>query len=288
MNPPYPSAPLAGSTPLGSTATPRTTLHRVRRATQLLKCDVRDAKGDKIGAIEELIVDERAGYLASAVLSFGGFLGIGEKHFAVPLSRLKRTSDSEFVVSDLSRVELEGAPSFAPGSWPQFDRKYTESVNSHYRATSPSTLNRTVGPVGSVELDPEIMHARGLERASNVIGADVADPSGAVVGTLTDLAIEDGSDRIVYAVLSFGGFLGMGDKLFALPWSSLTSTAVDGRQTLILDVAKQRLAEAPGFDKHHWPNFADRTWGTDVHRYYGRQPWWVGSEGSDPLATLPR
>lgn len=70
------------------------------------------------------------------------------------------------------------------------------------------------------------------------------------------------SGRVAYAVLSFGGFLGMGDKLFAIPWSSLAN------------VDKELLKAAPGFDKDHWPNMADHTWGAKVYTYYGAKPYW--------------
>ena len=78
--------------------------------------------------------------------------------------------------------------------------------------------------------------------------------------------------RIAYAVLSFGGFLGMGDKLFAIPWSALTVDKVEKR--FILNVDKELLKRAPGFDKDHWPNMADRAWGAQVFKYYGAKPYW--------------
>ena len=78
--------------------------------------------------------------------------------------------------------------------------------------------------------------------------------------------------RIAYAVLSFGGFLGMGDKLFAIPWGALAVDKVEKR--FILDVDKERLKLAPGFDKEHWPNMGDRSWGSQVYTYYGAKPYW--------------
>ena len=73
--------------------------------------------------------------------------------------------------------------------------------------------------------------------------------------------------RVSYAVLSFGGFLSMGEKLFAVPWSALTLDTVNKRFTL--DVAKERLESAPGFDTDKWPDMSDPTWAKDIHSYYG-------------------
>ena len=73
--------------------------------------------------------------------------------------------------------------------------------------------------------------------------------------------------RVSYAVLSFGGFLGMGDKLFAVPWNALTLDTVNKR--FVLNVGKARLESAPGFDKDNWPDMADPVWEDGIHSYYG-------------------
>jgi hypothetical protein len=80
------------------------------------------------------------------------------------------------------------------------------------------------------------------------------------------------SGRVAYAVLSSGGFLGIGDKLFAIPWSALTLDA--DNKCFILNIDKERLKNAPGFDKDHWPSMADQRWATEVHSYYQRRPYW--------------
>lgn len=71
---------------------------------------------------------------------------------------------------------------------------------------------------------------------------------------------------IGYAVLSFGGFLGMGEKLFAVPWSALSLDTTKKR--FILNVEKERLKDAPGFDTDHWPNMVDDSWANEVHSFY--------------------
>jgi len=73
-------------------------------------------------------------------------------------------------------------------------------------------------------------------------------------------------------VLSFGGFLGIADKLFAVPWKALKLDTENKR--FILNVDKERLEAAPGFDKDAWPTMADETWARTVHVYYGAIPYW--------------
>ena len=84
--------------------------------------------------------------------------------------------------------------------------------------------------------------------------------------------IDPKSGRIDYAVLSFGGFLGMGDKLFAVPLEAMNLSREEKR--FILDVDKERLKHAPGFDKDNWPDTSDRAFGTKVYAYYGYEPRW--------------
>jgi hypothetical protein len=78
--------------------------------------------------------------------------------------------------------------------------------------------------------------------------------------------------RIAYAVLSFGGFLGIGSKLFAIPWSALTLDAREKR--FVLDVSREKLERADGFDKDSWPAMGDTAWATRLHAYYEVPPYW--------------
>lgn len=107
---------------------------------------------------------------------------------------------------------------------------------------------------------------------SSLIGDRVVNPAGEDVGEIHEVMVDLASGRVTYAVLSFGGFMGVGDKLFAVPWPSLELDPAGKR--FVLDVDKQRLSAAPGFDKQDWPNMSDRYWGTEIHKFYGRKPDW--------------
>ena len=113
---------------------------------------------------------------------------------------------------------------------------------------------------------------------SNVLSADdlagdiVVNRAGEKLGKIEDFMLDVESGRIRYAVLSFGGVLGIGNKLFAVPPEALAFDAANER--LILDVDRQRLENAPGFDRDNWPNFADLTLAKEIYGYYGRKPYW--------------
>lgn len=106
-----------------------------------------------------------------------------------------------------------------------------------------------------------------LMGADTLMGNDVYNQDGENLGDVKEFMIDMASGRLAYAVLSFGGLLGMGEKLFAVPWAALKLDTVNKRFTL--DVPKDRLAEAPGFDKNSWPPMADEAWARGVHHFYG-------------------
>jgi hypothetical protein len=100
----------------------------------------------------------------------------------------------------------------------------------------------------------------------------VRNAAGENLGEIKELIIDVEAGRIAYAVLSFGGFLGLGDKFFAIPWNALTFSQPE--QIFILNVAREKLEHAPGFDKDNWPDMAERQWGSVLHSYYGYRPYW--------------
>lgn len=103
--------------------------------------------------------------------------------------------------------------------------------------------------------------------ASSLASDDVYNPKGEKLGSIKELMLNIESGKICYAVLSFGGFLSLGEKLFAVPWSALTVDTENKR--LVMDTDEARLENAPGFDADNWPNMADATWEKTVHGYYG-------------------
>jgi len=105
----------------------------------------------------------------------------------------------------------------------------------------------------------------GVLKASELIGMKVQGSDGKNLGKIRDLMIApDGAVR--YAVLDFGGFLGIGDKYFAVPWDALQRT--QNGKTIALDTTKRDLKKAPGFDKKHWPDFSDRQQEAVIYEFY--------------------
>ncbi len=112
---------------------------------------------------------------------------------------------------------------------------------------------------------------RRVMSASTLDGDKVVNNKGENLGKIEDIMLDLENGQVAYVVLSFGGIMGIGDKLFALPWDKLT-VDLDNKR-FVLNVDKELLDKAPGFDKDQWPdNKLD--WIEGVYNYYGSKPYW--------------
>lgn len=114
-------------------------------------------------------------------------------------------------------------------------------------------------------------HRRVLS-AATLSNDRVRNSQGEDLGRVEEIMIDIPTGKVGYVVISFGGFLGMGDKLFAVPWGSLRLD--EDQHQFVLDVERSVLENAPGFDKDQWPDFADSDFAQQVHQHYGRTPYW--------------
>jgi len=110
-----------------------------------------------------------------------------------------------------------------------------------------------------------------LMGADTLIGNDVYNRQDEKLGDIKEIMLDMRHGHISYAVLEFGGFLGMGSSLFAVPWSALVLDTE--KKCFVLDASKDSLKKAPGFEKDQWPDMADATWEKGIHDYYGTAPY---------------
>jgi sporulation protein YlmC with PRC-barrel domain len=116
-----------------------------------------------------------------------------------------------------------------------------------------------------------------LMGADTLIGDNVVNGQEESLGEIKEIMLDMRSGQVAYAVLAFGGFLGMGEKLFAVPWQALQLDTVNKR--FVLNVDKARLQNAPGFDPDAWPDMSDVGWSNQIHSFYGTDPSISGNAG---------
>jgi sporulation protein YlmC with PRC-barrel domain len=145
-----------------------------------------------------------------------------------------------------------------------------------------TTLDPTNRPSTSATGAAIVGSGTGEGPGPNVMAADTLKGNmlftsdGEDIGKISEIMLDVRGGRIAYAVLASGGFLGMGEKLYAIPWSALTlDTDV---KCFRLDVTADRVKNAPCFDKDHWPAMGDPQWGSSLHDYYNRQPYWLATK----------
>lgn len=111
-------------------------------------------------------------------------------------------------------------------------------------------------------------------RASKVIGMEVRNDKGEKLGKVNDLVLDTRTSQIRYAALSFGGVLGLGDKLFAIPWTAMECRKVKDSNDhfLLLSIDPKVLKNSKGFDQDHWPDFGDTTFTTQIDRLHTPVP----------------
>ncbi len=266
----------------------------------LSKDKVINSKGDDLGKVEDFIIDTAAGRVIYVVLSFGGFLGVGDKLFAIPWDTMDLNTDKHAFVLDVEKDRLKNAPSFNRNNWSDINSQdWARDVYNYYGQapywTTPSSMSggspgyggytgvsaRSIstasaaassgaaGPeVYSSAPSPQAAPAMNLMKASDLKGDKVRNRANEDLGKIEEIMIQLDSGRIGYAVLSFGGFLGMGNKLFAVPWHAMSFDS--SKREYILDMSKDKLKNAPGFDKNNWPDTENPDWDKEVQGFYGK------------------
>lgn len=152
--------------------------------------DVVDAKGEKLGDIEEVMLDMQSGRVHAVVLGFGGFLGMGEKHFAFPVSDLQPAKEKDKLQLNVDKQKLKDREGFAKGKYPEPNDDYWVRIGQADKAGAGA------GATGQ---------KASFMRASQVIGKDVQDQSGKDVGEVQDILLSSDHSRIQHVVLDVDG-----------------------------------------------------------------------------------
>jgi len=124
-----------------------------------------------------------------------------------------------------------------------------------------------------------------LMGADTLLGEKIVNEYGIELGDIKEIMLDMQTGQVAYAVLAFGGFMGMGEKLFAVPWQALHLDTANKR--FLLNVDKDRLKTAPGFDKDAWPDMADMQWANSIHAFYGTDPNRPGAPTRAPGGVTP-
>jgi sporulation protein YlmC with PRC-barrel domain len=147
----------------------------------------------------------------------------------------------------------------------------TTDVNQKTDA-APSDADRTAPKSDLSKLDEKTSGA--TVRASQLLGTNIRNSQDQNVGEIKDLVVDAKSGKVRYVAVTYGGFLGVGSKLFAVPFEAFRvrrdtdTTLRTSDYVLTLDVTKEQLEGAQGFDNDRWPDFADTRMAQELERRY--------------------
>lgn len=248
----------------------------VHRASDLVGTKVKNPEGEDLGEIEDLVLSPD-GHISYAVLSFGGFMDIGDKLFALPWHCLGVDHTSADSIEDLKNADLvinvpkerlKNAPGFEGGAWPEAaNTAWCAEVDTYYAQDKP--MDGRAMPASAKKSSAYVL------RCTDLKGKKVENMSDEKLGDVKDLVLDPHNGRVAYAIVSVGGFLGMGDRHVAVPWEAMNVTHEDDKTKLHLDINKERLEQAPEFKDDEWDRMGNREWIRDeVYGFYGVQPYW--------------
>ncbi len=246
-------------------------LNRPHLFSEMTRATVQDSRGQYAGRIVDLVVDP-GGDISFAILSPMPMDGRDGRLVALPFNTV--TFDNKYLVLDTTTEKLATAPLFRM-NYPSA-RNWAEDANRYF-GIQPSWGEETEGapcekPSGEAH---QISMTKGWNRpfeATEILGTKVRDARGEEVGKIDDLVF-DNEGRISFAIIGYGGFLGIGQNLVAVPVNSLSY--VEEPRHFVLDATRERVQSAPLFSKK---TLNDPGWANGVYGYFGQQPYWTNEK----------
>jgi len=268
---------------------------RTVRGSELLDYDIENLNGEDIGDLNDLIIDMSDGRVLFATMEYGGLLGFGANTYPLPLQALRSAAgitgttsltgtsgvtgtglglDDNVIVFNIAEETLDNAPGY-DADWPDLNASDFEAeFRQFWSDPSLGALTDSLDITGTNGITGTDVVSGSLAKASELIGFNIENADGDNIGEINDLLVDLGSGHVTYAVLSFGGFLGLGDQLVAIPLSLFESAPETNENravaNIILNVEPETLENAPAFDLDAFPETNTAGWDTEWRQYWGQ------------------
>ena len=254
-------------------------LHDTNKASTLLGLQVSNHSGEKLGKLADLVIDLPSSQLVYAVVAVGGFIGIGEKYIALPPNVLSVARDGRSLLLDADKEALRHAPGFAASNAADLtNQSAVASVYDFYGKKFPRPPGETNfaqlaanQPHKAGQIDREINEAAGSEnpkkdlnffKVTELIGMTVVGGNTRRVAGIRDLAVDLKTQQALYVVLSSGGFLGTGERLYAVPCFAFSQTG--DAKLLSFNLPIETFNQATAFQPRQWPTHYDEAFSVPV------------------------
>jgi len=246
---------------------------QVERWSQLKGNEILGSDNQKLGKLEDVVVDLESGHILYAIVGSGGVLGAGEKKFAVAPGAFTDTSGKNIHFNG-DKAKLNGAPEFTK----EMD-KNTESGKTAFVNTVHKYFGQTAWWQGAN--DASAGQFNNVHKVSDLMSKNIKNVNDEDMGKVDNVMLNLPTGRVAFLVLSPASSLALGgNNLYALPPNAF-SLNKDGK-SLTSDISKEKLAGAPHFDKNNWTQTSDPTWASQVYQYYGKEAYFQSTGKLQP------
>ncbi len=251
------------------------------KASTLNGMAIHNRQNEPLGEIKDVMLNLRNGRVQYAVMGTGGFLGMGDKLIALPPTALSASPDGKKLILQADKESLRAAPGVGKNNWPELaDAGWLSERDRHYSEHAAASTENSIEEAAGAEKDRQKHSGTSTNTASEkelpippaniklseLLGTKVQDLQKKMVGEISDAAVDLETGEVRYLVVSAGGVLGVGEKLFAIaPQLFRKSGSAD---TLLIPTTLEASKKAPGFNRDQWPEHADQTFGV-VHEPAG-------------------
>lgn len=249
----------------------------------IIGMEVMNHQDENLGSVQELALDVESGRILLAIVSTGGFLGVGASERAVPPGALVHDAERKVLRLDAGKEDLESAPPFDTSKWTEsFSVERLSPVYKHFGQESSFGFVDETG-VGNRSLTIPALRLDRVQRASQILGMKVANLQDDAVGDVEEILVDLRTGRLIALVVASGDFLGVGGELSAIPAAAFRFSA--DRETLQFDISKADLAAAPHFKADQWPDFTQADTVGAFFAAHAIEPYYLSASDQIPRAT---
>jgi len=248
-------------------------LGQIEKATKLKGMEIIGSDNQKLGKLEDIVVDLQSEHILYGIVGSGGVAKVGEKRYAVAPEQFTQVSGNN-LHAKFDKAKLESAPELTKdidgkdqiGKADFIDRVYQHfGENAWWQGPNAPA---TAGRFGNAH------------HTSFLVGMKVKNVGDQDIGKIDNLMLNLAQGRIAYVILNPDSSLNLGDNLYALPSDTFTMSA--DRKFFSVDTSKEKLAAAPHFSKDNWAQLNDPNWASQVYKYYGKQAYFERGNNLQP------
>lgn len=243
-------------------------LDKIRSASELMGHDLVNQADEKLGSIEDIVIDEK-GKAHYVVIGHGGLIA-SDRFIAIPWNVLKPNFDGEDCRIDMTEAKLKQSPYFTKETYhTPWTSEWKQKVHSFYgdQAATSDAADRVVDPNVEGQAAAQQSQQR-MYYASQLVGGTVQNAKEEKLASIDDVLF-DARGQAVYAIIGHGGILSIGESDIAVPWQAMTLRAGEqGNVFAMLDMTTEQLEKAPTLEKDNYADLLEQGYADSTRRYF--------------------